>query len=163
MDDEILELSRESGCYQLTFAVESGCQEVLDRIIKKPLKLSRVKPLVRKAQELGIKVHAFCICGLPGETIKQMHETYHFVQDCEFESASFFTATPLVGSELLEICKKKGYLRKDADCNDMLYKIGNITTPEFNADEVQNLVECFNRTYSEKDPLEVRETKDGLY
>ena len=156
LDEELLEKMKESGCYQLTFAVESGNQDVLIHIVKKPLNLKKIKPLVKKSQELGIKLHAFCICGLPGETIDQMYETYDFVKDCAFESASFFLATPLVGSELLQICREKGYLREDMSCNDQLYKIGNITTPEFNAGETQKLVEEFNRNYNKEDTREKR-------
>lgn len=160
LDVELLEKMKESGCYQLTFAIESGNQHVVSNIVKKPLNLKRVKPLVKKAHELGIKVHAFCICGLPGETIEQMYETYNFVKDCKFDSASFFLATPLVGSELLKICKERGYLRKEAKYNVRLYKIGNITTPEFRAEEIQKLVEHFNRSYNKNDTREKRFEKE---
>jgi len=160
LDEELLEKMKESGCYQLTFAIESGNQEVLDKIIKKPLNLKKVKPLVKKAHELGINLHAFCICGLPGETIEQMHETYDFVKDCGFESASFFNATPLLGSELLEICKKNGYLRKGASCTEQLYKIGNINTPDWTSLEIEKLVTGFNKSYNKNDK---RKKKKGKY
>ncbi len=151
LDEDLLEKMKESGCYQLTFAIESGNQYVLDKIIKKPLNLKKVKPLVRKSHQLGIKIHAFCVCGLPGETIAQMHETYNFVKDCEFDTASFFVANPLVGSELLKICEEKRYLKGDFKPHQRLFKIGNITTPEFKAEEVQLLVEGFNRDYNQND------------
>ncbi|MBU0628870.1 MAG: B12-binding domain-containing radical SAM protein [Nanoarchaeota archaeon] len=162
LDEELLEKMKESGCYQLTFAIESGNQHVLTDIIKKPLNLEKVKPLVKKAHELGINLHAFCICGLPGETVEQMYETYNFVLDCGFESASFFLATPLIGSELLKICREKGYLSEDMTCNKQLFKIGNITTPEFKAEEIQSLVEQFNRDYNRNDKREKR-FEDGKY
>jgi len=160
LDEELIEKARESGCYQLTFAIESGNQDVLTRIVKKPLNLKKVKPLTKKAQALGIKVHAFCICGLPGETLEQMRETYNFAKDCGFDSVSFFAATPLVGSELLKICQEKNYLRKDMKQSDLLYKLGNITTPEFKAEEVQRLVEHFNKTYNKNDTREKRFEKE---
>ncbi len=156
LDEELLEKMKESGCYQLTFAVESGNQKVLNDIVKKPLKLTRVKPLVKKAQELGISVHSFAICGLPGEKIEQMQETYDFVQDCGFNSASFFVATPLVGSELLGICREKGYLRQNMTWEEQLFKLGNISTPEFRAEQVQQLVEGFNRRYNQENKREKR-------
>ena len=162
LDEELLEEMKKSGCYQLTFAIESGNQYVLSNLIKKPLDLNRVKPLVLKAKQLGIKVHAFNICGIPGETIEQMYETYNFVKDCGFDTASFFLATPLVGSELLKICREEGYLRKGITTNDQLYKIGNINTPEFKAEEVQKLVAKFNYDYNKKDTREKRFEK-GKY
>ena len=151
LDDELLEKMKESGCHQLTFAIESGNQEVLSKIIQKPLILSKVKPLVDKAHQLGIKLHAFCICGVPGETIENMYESYNFVNECGFESASFFAATPCVGSRLLTVCKENNYLVNDFKPDAVFYKIGNITTPEFTAEQVQNLVEEFNKEYNQKD------------
>ncbi len=156
LDNELLEKMKASGCHQLTFAIESGNQEILTKIIQKPLILSKVKPLVEKAHELGIRLHAFCICGIPGETIENMYETYNFAKDCGFESASFFLATPLVGSRLLDVCVEKNYLVKDFRTSEVFYKIGNITTPEFKAEEVQKLVAKFNEEYNKKDEREKR-------
>ena len=82
---KLLEKMKESGCHQLTFAIESGNQHILTNIIQKPLILSKVKPLVDKAHQLGIRLHAFCICGIPGETIENMKETYNFVKNCGFD------------------------------------------------------------------------------
>lgn len=162
LDNELLEKMKESGCYQLTFAVESGNQRVLNEIVKKPLNLEKVKPLVKKAQELGIKVHSFAICGLPGETIENMQETYNFVKDCGFDSASFFVATPLVGSELLEICKRRSCLRKGMTHNDQLFKIGNISTEEFSAEQVQEICTKFNKEYNIGD-RRVKRFENGKY
>jgi len=151
LDEELIEKMRESGCYQLTFAIESGNQEVLDKIIKKPLRLKKVKPLVRRAQELGIHVHAFFICGFPGETLSQMHDTYNFAVDVDFDSASFFVATPLVGSEMLDICVQNDYLRGEFKPQELLYKIGHINTPDFTAGKVSELVGQFIREYKRRD------------
>jgi len=162
LDEEMLEKMKESGCYQLTFGVESGNQEVLNKIVKKPLRLEKVKLLVKKAHELGIDVHSFAVCGLPGETIEQMHETYNFVKDCGFNTASFFVATPLAGSELLNICEEKAYLRNKIEWDKQLFKLGHIDTPEFQAEEVEELVEHFNREYNKKDNREKR-FENGKY
>ena len=157
LDKEILIKIKEAGCYQITLAFESGNQQVLSNIIKKPLNLKKVKPLVKTAHELGIKVHAFCVCGVPGETIEQMHETYNFAKDCGFDTASFFIASPLVGSELLNICRQKGYLRENIKPNGQLYNVGNITTPDFNAQEVEVLVRLFNNKFNKNDKRTFKE------
>ena len=160
LDKDMLKRMCESGCYQLTFAVESGNQDVLNNIIKKPLDLSTVKPLVNYAHELGIKVHAFFVSGFPGETKKQMHETYQFAKESCFDSASFFLATPLVGSELIRICKENNYLRKDASWLYRLYKTGNISTPDFTSTEAEELVRSFNKEFNKDDERKKRFDKN---
>ena len=118
--------------------------------------------MVEKAHAIGIQVHAFCICGIPGERIEQMYETYKFVKDCGFDTASFFVATPLVGPELLSICKQKGYLSKSFTGTEVYYKLGNINTPDFKAKEVENLVASFNKDYNKKNKREKKFEK-GKY
>jgi len=160
LDEDMLRRMRDSECYQLTFAIESGNQEVLQRIIKKPLKLNIVKPLVNDAHGLGIKVHAFFVCGFPGETKQQMHETFQFAKDTGFDSASFFLATPLVGSELMKICKENNYLRRDFGHSGQLYKLGNISTPDFSFSEAEELVKVFNKEFNKKNIREKRFDKE---
>ena len=72
MDDEILEMLKESGCYQITIAIESGTEEVL-KLMKKPYRnLDKVWQVVNKAKSLGIAVTAMFVIGIPGETWAQI-------------------------------------------------------------------------------------------
>lgn len=151
LDEELLEKMKDAGCYQLSFAVESGNQRVLREIIHKPLDLKKVKPLVTKARELGIHVHGFCILGHPGETISNMYESYNFMEDCNFDSVSFFIATPLIGSDLYDICKDKGYFSNNESYKLQRYKAASITTNEFTAEQVKTLARKFNHDYNKKD------------
>jgi radical SAM superfamily enzyme YgiQ (UPF0313 family) len=150
LDNEMLEKMKESGCYQLTFGIESGNQYVLSKLIKKPLNLKKVKPLVNKAHELGIKVHSFNVCGIPEETIEQMYDTFNFSKDCGFDSASFHVASPIIGSELLKICKENNYLISN-DYTKRTQKIGNITTKDFTAEQIEELTTRFNREFNAKE------------
>ncbi|MDD5178601.1 MAG: radical SAM protein, partial [Candidatus Nanoarchaeia archaeon] len=157
LDEEMLELMKKSGCYSLIFAIESGNQEVLHKIIKKPLNLKLVEPLVRKAKSLGIRVYSFFVVGLPGETKENIKETFKFAAKVPFDGADFSIATPLPGSELYEIVSQKGYLSKDFDFDNLLYHEGVISTPEFSAKELTELVERERMKYHlrifKRDPI----------
>lgn len=106
VNEELLELMAESGCYQVTFGIESGSEEIL-RFIKKPLKLDRIKPLIDRAKELGILTHTFFMIGFPNETKEQMEQTVKFAEYLNPDSASFAIVTPLIGTELFDMCKIK--------------------------------------------------------
>lgn len=80
LDEELLKLMKASGCYELALAIESGDQEVLSKIIKKPLDLARVESLTRSIQRLKIRTHSFFIIGLPGESKEQIHRTFSFAR-----------------------------------------------------------------------------------
>ena len=67
-----------SGCYQITLAVESGSQRVLDKLVDKRLPLETVYPAIERAKKAGMLVHTFYIVGYPGETFEEMEKTYEF-------------------------------------------------------------------------------------
>ena len=156
LDDSLIEKFAQTGCYQLTFAVESGNQWVETKLMNKPLILSRVKPLVDKAHSLGIGIHGFFIVGMPGENKEQIMETFEFPVKNEFDSASFFIASPIPGSELYKIVKEKGLLREGFKVSDTTFKVGNIHTKEFSPEELESMVkintENMNRGLAARNP-----------
>lgn len=158
LDEEMIRLMAESGAYQISIGVESGSQEVLDNIIHKNLKLSMVKPVVDAAHNHGISVHGLFVVGLPGETREQIMQTFDFPKKIGFESVSFFTATPLPGSDLWEECLEKGYLSddyKNLNFETIDFKKTKIIIPKdskdysFSPEELVKLIEEKMKEYNE--------------
>ncbi len=139
LDDDLLELMKRSGCYEFTMGIESGDQQVLSKIIKKPLNLKKVEPLVKTMKRLKIRTRSFFILGFPGETKAQMRNTFNLAKKLRLQLADFFIACPLPGTELYEICKEKGYLKKGFNFTELEFLNSTINTPEFSAEEVARL------------------------
>ncbi len=139
LDVELLRLARQAGCYQLTLAIESGNQQVLDNIIHKPLKLERARELAREIRALKIDTNAFFIIGFPGETLDDIRETFRFARELQLNSACFFIAQPLPGTRLYDISVRNGYLPADFRFEDATYSRGMISTPDWTAEQVQKL------------------------
>jgi radical SAM superfamily enzyme YgiQ (UPF0313 family) len=155
MDEEMLDLMVASGCYQITFAIESGCQRVLDDLIRKPLNLAKTRHLIAYARSIGLSVHGFFIIGMPpmfghpGETIDEMHETFDFARSSGFDTASFFTATPIVGSVLLSECLRQGFVDAATPLYRMSYKQGLIDVPGlWRGETIAALAADFNREFN---------------
>lgn len=159
LDEELIEKMARAGCYQLSFAVESGNQDFLIRKIKKPLNLSRVKPLLKKAQECGISVHAFFIIGFPGETKEMIMNTIKFAGETGFDSVSIHMATPLLGTELYEICKEQNLFVEDYEVGKNQYEKGNIKTKDFTPEELGRLCQDYTKRINEG----LRERNEELY
>ncbi len=142
LDENLLTKMAKSGCYSLSLAIESGDEEVLQKIIKKPLKIENVTELVKVIKKLKIKSQGFFVIGLPGETKYQIKKTIDFANSLDIDDARFFIATPYPGTELYSICKEKGYLVKDPiDFEDMIVMKGNIETPEFSPRKLEEMQE----------------------
>lgn len=140
LDENICRKMKESGCYEVAIGIESGNQEVLNKIVKKNLKLEKVYDAVRLLRKCGIRTDGFFVVGLPGERIENIKETYRFARKLRLNSSYFMAASPLPGTELYEICRKKNYFAKDFSITKTDYTFSCISTEDFSAEEVTRLM-----------------------
>ncbi|MBI3552423.1 MAG: B12-binding domain-containing radical SAM protein [Elusimicrobia bacterium] len=145
---ELLEKMKRSGCVELTIAIESANQEVLDNIIKKHLALDGVPRIAEKCRNLGIRLSAFYIIGFPGETIATMQQTIDMALSL-LRSADVLpylnVATPLYGTKLYADCVEKGLIRDDLSDEELAsatqaYGKPLISTQDFSTQDIQNLL-----------------------
>ncbi|MFH1623581.1 MAG: radical SAM protein [Pseudomonadota bacterium] len=139
LDEELLKKMKNSGCYNISLAIESGSQYVLDKIIRKPLKLDRVPSLVDFARKIGIAVNGFFIIGLPGETKEMIWQTIDFAETLALDNLGFFIATPYPGTRLLKECQRKGLLVKNAPYLKYRFSKGVIRTKDFTPEWLEEI------------------------
>jgi radical SAM superfamily enzyme YgiQ (UPF0313 family) len=150
LDEELLEMMAQSGCYQITLAVESASQRLLDEVIGKSVCIDSVKTLVDKAHAMGLSVHGLFVVGIPGETAEELHKTLRFPFENNFDSVSFSLANAFEGSRLWELCYEQGYEIRDKTKGG--YGQTNFIIPQNNADYVmspESLAELVDRTSKE--------------
>ncbi|MFC1837747.1 B12-binding domain-containing radical SAM protein [Thermodesulfobacteriota bacterium] len=78
MTEEMAKLLAETGCIEMGFGAESGSQLILDKIDKKTT-VEQNQRFVDLCNNFGIKVKAFMIVGLPGESYETVQETKKFL------------------------------------------------------------------------------------
>jgi magnesium-protoporphyrin IX monomethyl ester (oxidative) cyclase len=138
LDEPLLDLMKESGCYHLVLPVESANQELIRKIMKKPINLRKVKPVVDYARTIGIKTEAFFMIGFPGETKEDIQRTVDFARELGTDYCCFYIVTPLPGTELFAMCEEKGYLVENSSKN-FKFSQGNIKTPEFTPEYLEQV------------------------
>lgn len=142
LDNELLELMKKSGCYQITLPIESGNAHVLKNIMHKPLDLKKALTVINKAKELGFEIACLFVIGLPGEKWDQILETVDFAEKINVDWVVFSIATPFPQTELYKIAKEKGYLDPGLSFSDFKwfgFNRGCITTEEFTPGELSML------------------------
>lgn len=117
IDDEVASWLYRSGCRNLSYSPESGSPSVLKRI-KKRIHTDSVIRSIGSSYRQGMNLKCNIILGFPGDTLKEVFETYHFIARMAIAGAydiSVWAFSPYPGSELFaEISKARGLVLDDA-------------------------------------------------
>ncbi len=139
LNEQLIDMMKKSGCYRVSVAIESGDQYVLDKIIKKPLQLERVVPLLENFKRNGISTDALFVIGFPDETMEQIKNTFNFARTLPVDNVNYFFATPYPGTDLYKQCMDRKLLKDDVDFSKMKVNESNIETPEFSSAELEKM------------------------
>lgn len=101
MNEEIMKLLKESGCFRVWIGAESGSQAVLDAM-KRMVKVEKVAEMIKLSQAHGIEAGTFIMLGYPGETEKDVKATLNYLIDANPDHYTLTIAYPIKGTALYE-------------------------------------------------------------
>ena len=110
---------KRSGCWQISYGIESGNQKILD-FAKKAITIDQIEKAVRLTHKAGILSKGYFIFGLPYETEETMKKTIRFANSIPLNDISAFTLTPFPGSEMYDIAEQHGTIEKDFEKMNLL-------------------------------------------
>ncbi|XXX81454.1 Sden_1168 family B12-binding radical SAM P-methyltransferase [Sorangium sp. So ce134] len=99
---ELLDRMIDSGLYQITLSLDSANVRTLRELHRKPVKLQRVPELMGYLRARNVLIHGTLVVGMPGESLREIEESFRFVAGLPFDSVGVFIAQALPGSELYE-------------------------------------------------------------
>ncbi len=97
VDEDLLRLIKQTGCYQVIFGIESFNQCSLDRL-KKDLDVKIIHDKIRMAKRIGLNTASFFIVAMPGENEDQVRHTMREARKSPLDFAGFFCWTPIPGA-----------------------------------------------------------------
>ena len=133
---------KKTGVTDLVLPVESGSSKVLKKIMHKPASLKMATQVVNDCRKLNIDTNINILIGLPGETQQDIEDTRIFLRTLNANWFKIMVATPLVGSEIHNICVKEQYIKKDNVIGD--YKNAVINTEDFSSEYIQEKAYLLN-------------------
>lgn len=140
-DRELVKLMKQSGCYEITLAVESGDQWVLDNIVNKPLDLEDTRRIAQGIREEGINLHAFFIIGFPGEKLANIKNTFKYAHSLNLYRVFFFFYNPLPGTSLRQECLERGLISDEHDTEDhFLYSTSTLSDQDWTAELLDKIL-----------------------
>ncbi len=117
IDEEVAKMLYASGCRNLSYVPESGSPAVLKRI-KKKVQLDRMELSMRQSIRSGLNIKANIILGFPGETHREVWQTFRFLARMAVlgvQDMSISPFSPYPGSELFDDLTKAGKITKMDD------------------------------------------------
>ncbi len=138
VNQEILKTMLEAGCDSVLFGIESGNQEMLDRI-RKRVNLDRIREAVADCRAVGMRVLGTFIVGLPGESSETLMDSHRFAQELGIEYGYHFLA-PFPGTTVKENIQEYDLelLTEDWSCFDANRAI--VRTSELSSDDIERFV-----------------------
>lgn len=103
-EERIFRKMREAGCWQIAFGIESGDQEMLEKM-KKKITLEEVEKAVITAKKAGLQTKGFFIIGLPEETEQTIKKTVDLACQLPLDIAAFSLAVPYPGTQFFQDIK----------------------------------------------------------
>lgn len=112
LDEKILDKMKKSGCYRVTFGIESGDLEIR-KFIGKPYPLEQAKRMIMYANKIGMWTICTYIIGFPYETDEQINRSINFAIESDTDLAVFYLLCPHPGTKIYEIFKKENLINFD--------------------------------------------------
>ncbi len=119
LDEEVLAKMKRSGCYKLTFGIETGSLQTQKFIRKTYIDLKRAKEIISYCNKLGILTHSSFIIGFPFETEQDIMQTIDYATSCGLDMAAFYLACPYPGTDLYNIYRQEGLIPEIQGQNDI--------------------------------------------
>ncbi len=141
VDDEVAGLLKSMNVTHCFLGVESGNQRVLQYLKKQACTVEQNYKAIEILNKHGIVTYGGFIIGSPDETREEIMDTYNFIRSSSIDGFSPLMLTPLPGTPVWELAKKKGYVSDFMDWS--------ILREEFN--EVSERHVLMSETLSRKD------------
>lgn len=145
IDEALLTRMKESGCTKIQFGVESGVQQIVNRI-HKGIQLEDVEKRVQSAANLGIQVICSFIIGHPDDTIETVEETIAFAKQLKSYSTELATVknffsllTPLPGTYVYDNLEELGITLLSTNWDRYVFHTPVIRTRHLSERELYNL------------------------
>lgn len=113
IDDELIRKMKRAGCIAISYGIESGNQNQLDKI-KKGIIVENAYKVIDMTKKAGILTHGFIMIGIPGETIDTINDSIKFCKQAGLD-VEFTILTPIPGSRIYQDAVETKRMKVTAD------------------------------------------------
>jgi anaerobic magnesium-protoporphyrin IX monomethyl ester cyclase len=101
MNEEVIKMLKETGCFRVWIGAESGSQRVID-LMDRRVDVNQVRDMIKLTKKHGIQTGTFIMLGYPGETEADIEETIQHLKESDPDLFTITVAYPIKGTELYQ-------------------------------------------------------------
>ena len=101
MNEEVVRLLRDAGCFRVWIGAESGSQKVIDAMDRR-VDVKQVREMISLAKRHGIEAGTFIMLGYPEEEDEDVRETLHHLKTSDPDYFTITIAYPIKGTPMYE-------------------------------------------------------------
>lgn len=101
LNEEVILMLKETGCFRVWIGAESGSQKVID-LMDRRVDVNQVRDMIKLTRKHGIEAGTFIMLGYPGETEADIEETIHHLKESNPDHFTITVAYPIKGTELYQ-------------------------------------------------------------
>lgn len=134
VDAEMLSWMKRAGCWLISFGIESGNQNILNKV-KKGLTLEACRKAISLCKESGIRTYLNFMIGFPWDDENTIMQTLNFAKEIDGDIVEFPLVTPFPGTELYSFAKRERLISERKDISEQF----PLPTLYLNSEEVFRL------------------------
>ncbi len=106
-DEELLKIIADSGCYVLSFGLESITKESLKSMNKSWANPDKYAEQIKIIRKYGIDISTEMVVGADGDTLETIRNTAKFISDNHIAVPRFYILTPIPGTKFFDEMKEQ--------------------------------------------------------
>lgn len=106
VNEQLLKKMEKAGCWLISYGVESASQDLLN-VMNKGITIEQIKQAFEWTRKTKIKILAYFMIGLPGETRKSIEKSIKFAKELNPDFTNWSLTTIFPNTPLKEIVKER--------------------------------------------------------
>jgi len=112
VNEAMLRMLKDAGCWQISYGIESGSQKILD-VINKNITVDKIKQTAGLMKKIGLSMRGYFIIGSPQETEESIKESLELILKLPMDDILVEYMTPYPGTELYNHIERYGTMLGD--------------------------------------------------
>ena len=143
LDESILEMLKDAGCYRIAMGLEQGDEKFRKEVLNRPMSNKKIEDAFILAKKVGIKTKTFNIVGFPFETVANHMETVNLNRKIQPNSIVNYIFEPYTGTPLYDICVENNFIEKEKEEEEFVSRTDTyLKMPQFTRKQI---LQCYRR------------------